>query len=509
MELSFNLIEQPWIPCIKLDGSRVRLGIGQTLKEAHTLREVHAQSPLVTVAILRLLLAILHRVYGPPSTDEWCNLSRDSQWDPKKLDDYFSEFDDRFDLFHDKYPFYQVTSMPKDARRRSIVCLVPERASGSNDTLFEHSTDDDEPAFAPSQAACYLLAEHCLGLQNNAQSASCAQRLGYLVDGVQVLIRGDSLRNTCWLNMVVYDGKLQPFPTNGADLPAWERNAQAFQFLKNPPEGDPAGYLDYLTFNHRYIKLHPELLDGELCVRIVQIAQGPKISAGWHCDQFKVYGESQDKKTPIRPMKLRRDRALWRDSDAFIGLRGSGHQSENVRRLASEEAFQVISKGTRLNLDIFGVANFQSAIYLWRHERLPLPLPLLRDDECRTLLGVALRHSENTGFALKQTVNRLNRHLLLRQGAAGKVNPPIDPNRAVGAFWSELDVPFYGFLSTIVGNPTASLETWAVTTRNAAFDAFSGAVAKLRFTANALQAIAVCEQQLRSQLYESQKEISA
>ena len=51
MTYSFNLIDQPWIPCTMPDGSHTELSLQDTLLQAHEIREIFDQSPLVTVRI--------------------------------------------------------------------------------------------------------------------------------------------------------------------------------------------------------------------------------------------------------------------------------------------------------------------------------------------------------------------------------------------------------------------------------------------------------------------------
>ncbi len=80
MDSQFNLVDKPWIPCIRQDGQVVELSLRDTLAQAHTLRELGGESPLVTVALHRLLLAILHRVYGPQGYDAWHDLWTLQHW---------------------------------------------------------------------------------------------------------------------------------------------------------------------------------------------------------------------------------------------------------------------------------------------------------------------------------------------------------------------------------------------------------------------------------------------
>lgn len=81
----FNLIDMDWIPCTDLDGKSVLYGIQNTLLKAHELREVCDESPLVTVALHRLLLAVLYRAYeGPSDMAAWRLLYHQGRFAPDK-----------------------------------------------------------------------------------------------------------------------------------------------------------------------------------------------------------------------------------------------------------------------------------------------------------------------------------------------------------------------------------------------------------------------------------------
>src|SRR5450756_512742 len=84
----FNLIDEPWIPCLTREGEYRELGLRETLVGAADLREVVDPSPLVTVALHRLLLAVLHRVFGPKDREAWAALWRAECFDAAKLDEY-------------------------------------------------------------------------------------------------------------------------------------------------------------------------------------------------------------------------------------------------------------------------------------------------------------------------------------------------------------------------------------------------------------------------------------
>ena len=111
---SFNLVDQKWIPCIMLDGTRDEKNIKEVILEASDIKEIFDNSPLVTVALHRLLLAILHRNLGPANENEWGFLwnNGSGEWDTDRILTYLDKWQHRFDLFDNKYPFYQCSAMP-------------------------------------------------------------------------------------------------------------------------------------------------------------------------------------------------------------------------------------------------------------------------------------------------------------------------------------------------------------------------------------------------------------
>lgn len=108
----FNLIDEEWIPCITLDGRSKEFGIQDTLLKAHELREICDDSPLVTVSIHRLLLAILYRAFqGPTGMGQWKALFASASFNGNKSITEYLDKDkwyDRFFLFDDDHPFMQV-----------------------------------------------------------------------------------------------------------------------------------------------------------------------------------------------------------------------------------------------------------------------------------------------------------------------------------------------------------------------------------------------------------------
>ncbi len=107
MTISYNLIHKPWIPCLTLEDEVIELGLLGMLVQAHRLREIADPSPLVVIALHRLALAVLHRLFGPKTYSAWGELWEEGEWPGEPLAAYFEEWRDRFDLFHPEKPFFQ------------------------------------------------------------------------------------------------------------------------------------------------------------------------------------------------------------------------------------------------------------------------------------------------------------------------------------------------------------------------------------------------------------------
>ena len=143
--LRFNLIEEPWIPV--REGKEIReVGLAEALLQAHAFDRLEDPSPLVEVALLRVLLAVLHRALdGPKSEDELFTLFEAGRFPKDHITAYLEEHRERFWLIHPEAPFWQIADLPSDDPL-PWTRLRPELASGNNPTLFSqflgnHTTD--------------------------------------------------------------------------------------------------------------------------------------------------------------------------------------------------------------------------------------------------------------------------------------------------------------------------------------------------------------------------------
>jgi CRISPR system Cascade subunit CasA len=450
MAVTFNLIDQPWLTC-RLGGRTMPLGIRDVLQRAHDIQELRDASPLVTIAAHRLLLAILHRALnGPETGDDWESLWKKKRFDHALIDAYLEKWRGRFDLFDARFPFYQDPAFePKS--RNAVNQIVRELARGNNATLFDHSHEHPPPIVAPNVAACALIAEQALavgGGKSELGYTSSAPAAG----GVLFLVLGNSLFETLLLNLM---GSAElDFPGGPDDVPYWER-------CTSPTKDGPAplGYLDYLTWQSRTIRLFPEAAGG---VRTVAYAAGRKFepsSVKARFDPMMAYTRDEaDEALPARPIRLTEAHDLWRDSAALFQFAKSG-QYRPPRNLAWVRARWEDGQIDRRTfaLAAVGLSTDKAKVNFWRHDNLPLPLAYLHDDELVECLHVAIAMAEAIGKAIRVAAATTARFILV--GDTGR-NPDknrlwqiVDSLGADSLFWSRVEPEFRNFMPGLATDP--------------------------------------------------------
>ncbi len=519
----FNLIEEPWIPCIGLrDGQSHEYGLKDVLVGAGEVREIATSSPLVTVAIHRLLLAVLHRVFGPSSADAWAGMWERGEWDAGRLDAYLREWRSRFNLFDDRYPFYQSRSLDF-SYALPVSKLTHELASGNNATLFDHTFDGTGLALTPAEAARYLVSHQACAVgglvsyekgqdPKRFKSADAAP----LARGAIAVVKGDDLFRTLMLNLVGYDPHQElPFPAQRGDRPAWESDAET-----QAQDRRPLGYLDLLTWQSRRIRL---ACDADGVVRRVVIMKGFQFPDGHEVKgaetmmAFKANKKGRATEAGWMSVGFREDRALWRDSLALLQTaRDQRERPRTFEWLAGLVSGGILDRGSIVPAEFYGMSTDKAKVLLWRHERLAFPLACLEDTDRLAVIRMALKAAEQAGQVLRYSAFRLVTALLAPHADRGKARQPDKKalNREVSSlgierrYWPRLEAPFRVFLVSLAedgenvgpGRGGSPLSGWIDQVRRAAFAAFDETVASLDASGRTLKAIAVAETGFRRRL---------
>ena len=545
---SFDLIDEPWIPCIRADdGSVVELSLRQALAEASRLREISDPSPLVTAALHRLLLAILHRTHGPRSVDEWAAIWDAGTFDADALDGYLNEQQalGRFDLFHPERPFYQTTGVHIDEPSyvKPVALLAHELLLGLPPTLFQQTRAD--LAFGPARAARVVVALQAFAIgglityqskHGEPDSPYKYSQSGPLKKGAVVLNRGANLFETLMLNLHRYDGEDgAPWDFDPADdLPTWERPIVVGPKRAASEAGDRKadGYIDLLTWQSRRVRLIPERIGEAVVIRNAVMMRGNGFPESWNealAEPMLAYRINRSAKAddpwPWIVLTFDTDRALWRNSLALYQSTGESKRPRMADWIADLSAAGALPETHQYAVDIFGMATDKSKIDLWRHERLPLQLELLTEPALAPLIVRALAAAEAAGRQLRpgfdehQSVGqrkKTNRPRPLQLFARAMLAPDDDrsPDRGDIAnlvesldldqrYWSRLDGPFRDFLVALPTEREGALGSWLAAIERATTDAFEGTMRTFDTSARALKAEALASARFPAALREA------
>jgi CRISPR system Cascade subunit CasA len=420
--LSFDLLHEPWIPCERPDGTRVLVGIEAALVEAHTFAALHDESPLATAMLHRLLLAILQRVFLPKTMEDWVALWEVEAFDATRVRAYLGQWKERFDLFHPERPFLQVAKLAEVLKKErgsdpepTFAWRLAMEASVYSNAAHLFEALPPEPDLAPAKAALALLGflAFTYGGRINNETASWAQ--GNVRPGAVVLVRGATLRQTLLLNLL-WRREASP-----KDLPPWECDESATRATRAP-----FGTVDQLIWQSRRVQLlgARDAL-GRTFVREAVTAAGARPD-GDHPDPMFAYFVRDAEQGPVA-MRIERDRAAWRDATAIFEAAASKRDFRRPRaceQLATLIDEGIVAREARFAVEVLGLATApgKPQIRLWRAERLPLPLALLKDGTRVAALRLALTLAEDLGKELDYDVLGV----LARNGLAPSQLPPAE-----------------------------------------------------------------------------------
>jgi CRISPR system Cascade subunit CasA len=481
--LTFNLVHEPWICCVELDGRVRAAGLADVLNAAHEIAEITDESPLVLAALHRLLLAILHRNVGPRDTDSWGELWRRGAFPSDVLGQYWTRWESHFNLFDAVNPFYQSASITESDDPRSIGILEFHRASGNNATLVDHTTDEQSPAITPAGAARALVTHQTFALggavgylkscetDNDKRGSDAPSARGAIC-----LLRGKNLFQTLMLNLAEYD----PLAYSN-DLPCWERNPS-----QGKGERTPDGRVDLFTWQSRRSRLFPtQASDGSIHVNRAKVVPGFHVPLLWNPfrdESLQSFVHKRDAKAEERPWfqyRITSERAVWRDSSAIInGIEGARRQTLTFGWIAQLVADGELPDDFTCGLEVLGFATDQQKVRIWRREQLPISAGVLRDPNSRELLRSALRYADKISVALTRATESLAAELLsppTEQNGSRKPDPKQlkEVARGFGAeiqYWAPLNVAFNEYLQTLGRSQNLRGEEARDRTANDGFD---------------------------------------
>ena len=392
--VGFDVLNEPWIPVIALDGTSRELGILGVLSEADRLSEVVCESPLETYAVQRFLIAFLMDAYRLPHASDRKRLFESGCFDASVISKYVELCRAEgvtFDLFDEKRPFYQAAfdeRYDSDAKLKPSANLFHAVPSGNSPVHFEHSGRCD---CSPAQAFRALL---------TAQIFATAMAQGYpsSVNDTPcwyVLVKGKTLFETLCLSMLSV-GECRGIEYDSA-LPAWRDTSDEI------PKAEHAdiSVLEGLTFRPRRITL---ICDPDGMVRNLYFQQGQSFHQnGRWIDPHVTF--AVNKSGEYVSVKPRLGRMAWRDVGAFMLSKEDKYSRPASIITASE---RIVGKHIPRLLMLFGLVSSQAKYEDWLSDQMNIPGEILFDEDKADSLRAAMDRIEQAASLVYSTVNSIS-----------------------------------------------------------------------------------------------------
>lgn len=479
MKHDFDAARDPWIPTVRLDGSRRLVGLGEALADAHEIASIESSNPLETIAIIRILLAMAHRVVdGPRNKAARVAAYKAGRFDASAVERYLERWKDRFGLFDDRRPFLQTPGLvvlDKDGTESPLKVETIITESSPNKTLFNHHADDRPIALTPAEALRALAAFQYYALPGLAKKTVNIASIGFqqsfisapLLGGIATLIIGANLFETLCLNLLVYN---ETSPMAGIDFkrdaPPWEREPE---FLAGKRQ--PLGYLDYLVPLSRHVRLVPEELEGQTVIRSAHCTQG----FAYDCIDLEpqFHRAINHKNKQLYVPKASEDKALWRDSAALFAFSDFVDNNKKGARPITFDCFgEVRDTYTRLHPSAtlrcrsFALVNDKANPILWLDDELAFPERLLSDPELSKAIGKSIENAEQAASALYSALKNFAAASIGEKPASKDVKSLIRSTGAESQYWASLEAPFKRYLAT-ADQPEAEKEWLEIIVRTA------------------------------------------
>lgn len=488
---SFNLLDEPWIRVTRLNGTPDEVSLLTVFREAADIAGIHGEIASQDVAILRLLLAVCHRVMdGPEDLDVWEDYWRDPGSLGRDAVDHLERHRERFDLRDPERPFFQVAGIHTASGKlwglKSLIADVP-----NNNPLFTTRIAEGLESIGWAEAARWLVHVHAFdpsGIRSGAVGDPLAKQgrsfpigTGWAGQIGTVTVMGENLERTLLLNTVVcedLDGLNGVDPAS--DLAPWEREPDG---PARAPAREPLGPVDCYTWQTRRVLLH-----GDTRVTGLFLGNGDKATPQ---NRYLVepmtawrYSEPQTKKlkaTVYMPRKLPTDRAFWRGLSTLVAqlsprvtVKGAGevprYRSPGVVSFYQELMLQgIVPLSGLIPVHAVGMEyGAQEAVVTELvDDALSLPAGLL-DPSSTRLVGVvhdAMEETEGAASALRNLAANLDR------ACGGSPDTATAARgRAGAAFYQVIDERFPGWLASLdEADPAEARGQWRALLRSEAW----------------------------------------
>lgn len=386
----FNLSDCPWIPVIFTDGSESEVSLSELFRSAPKIQAIAGELPQMSFTIVRLALAILYRAYidsvdSDPTQkklrDLWRDLWQQGNFDDETVEDYLAHFHDRFDLFDEAYPFFQVSGLKYTNKNADPIGSFMVDVPKLDKYLFSMRSPQYTNELSYAEAARYLLLAQAFdpaGIKSAVEGNTSikggkvyapkeAVGTGWCGAIGGTMLEGETLFETLLYNFVLYLPGLECEGIESSaligredDLPPWELPSPGADSSRREPRGP----VDVLTWQSRRIRLVRDT-ERKLVTGVV-LCYGTTLTAAEKqaCEQMTAWRESaqQQKRLktaykPLMPLTHDPSRTIWRSLPTIISFDGTTRSGRPgvIRWLSELEGNGILTKQQRFGVHTFGM----------------------------------------------------------------------------------------------------------------------------------------------------------
>lgn len=382
MRPAYNLLTEPWIPVQWSDGASEKLGILDTIQNAHDLIGIVDASPMVEYSLYRFLSLLLEDALRPRDIVSLEEFLEEERFPEETIDFYVESCRAEgvtFDIFDETRPFLQTPySEVWDKTLKPITALDYTIPSGNNHTHFDHRKVEDH-SVAFDEAARLLLAAQLFctaGVQGYPSNVSASPPY-------YTVVKGKNLFETLVYCLMPNDQINIAFD----DPPVLWRNTSPVEPKKIVPQ---TSWLFGMLFPARRITLFPKE-DG---VSVVYLCQGLNYQAkeSWN-DPYVTYRINKEGRSPWRPNA---GKAIWRNLNNLVDFQNA------CAPAVLRQYFNLDAESKEASITLYGVRTSQASYLGVFYYDLTIPVELTTDEAHVNCITQCIQASEALAAALKK-----------------------------------------------------------------------------------------------------------
>lgn len=346
-ERKFNLVDEPWILVRKPDETVESVSLKDALLQSQNYLDLAGETDPQNAAILRILLAIVHKAIlendpdGHPdlledpvdALERWSKIWNQGVLPAVSIERYLEEHHDEFWLIDEDNPFFQAP-MASIGTHYDVSKLIGNLAESSNKLrLFSSRAREGKKSIDYAESARWTCHLNSYDDTSAKKKGNVEEKLspgaGWLGKIGQIYASGQSLFETLMLNCVLLRSESEVYPP---DHPSWEEPQSRWKQRHHVPQ--PEDFSGLMTWRSRLILLETNddrvtgytLLGGEFFDR-----------ENCFVEPFTLWKTTRPKKSEPAvyvPKRHSSSRQLWRDFSSLIlprsGSTGSVDRSPGI-----------------------------------------------------------------------------------------------------------------------------------------------------------------------------------